>query len=147
VLVNRFDLKSAAVLMDRVQAQSVMLNLIDNAVKFTPAGGKIEIDGRLVEDQAEPRYVELIVSDTGVGIPPPQQHRLFRRFARVHPNNAGEPAGAGLGLAVAQQLATHQGGWLTLKQRPGWSTTFSFGLPLATTDSPFGHSTETLRPN
>lgn len=146
VLVNRFDLKSAPVLMDRVQAQSVMLNLIDNAVKFTPAGGKIEIDGRLVEDQAEPRYVELIVSDTGIGIAAPEQRRLFRRFARVESSDAAQAPGAGLGLAVALQLATRQGGWLTLKQRPGWSTTFAFGLPLAAAGRPFDRSTEQPQP-
>ena len=99
-----------------------LFNLLDNAVKYTPAGGAI----RVSVEQWE-MYVKLNVSDTGKGIPESNQGAVFRRFYReeeVH----GEP-GIGIGLYLAREIVTKQGGYIKVTSKIGKGSTFSVFLP------------------
>ena len=99
-----------------------VFNLLDNAVKYTPAGGTI----RVFVEQWE-MYVKLNVSDTGKGIPESSQAAIFRRFYReeeVH----GEQ-GVGIGLYLTREIITRQGGYIKVTSEPGQGSEFSIMLP------------------
>jgi signal transduction histidine kinase len=129
-LQNHFHLELASMEVDKVKIQSIITNLLDNAIKFTPAGGAIQLSAQCVGDGLEPDYVEILVSDTGIGIPSEEQEKIFDRFYQVQQGPSREVSGVGLGLALARSFAMFHGGWLKHKVLPGWSTTFSLGLPL-----------------
>lgn len=97
-------------------------NLVVNAIKFTPPGGAVTVRGRRRSDA-----VEIQVADTGVGIPPDQQARVFDRF--WHARQQGR-SGAGLGLAIAKGIVEGHGGRIELESTPGQGTVFSVTLPL-----------------
>lgn len=100
-----------------------VFNLLDNAVKYTPAGGAIRVSAEQWE-----MYVKLNVSDTGKGIPESSQAAVFRRFYReeeVH----GEQ-GVGIGLYLAREIVTRQGGYIKLVSEPGRGSEFSIMLPV-----------------
>jgi len=103
-----------------------LLNLVDNAVKYTPAGGKVELtltrrDGR----------AELSVQDTGPGIEPAQLQRIFQPFVRLDEARARVQGGAGLGLAIARSIVVAHGGVLDVESTPGAGSRFIIRLPLA----------------
>jgi heavy metal sensor kinase len=104
----------------------LLLNLIDNAVKFTPARGRIVV--RVSRDSATAR---LDVRDTGVGIAPEAIPHLFERFYRVDPARSRRADGAGLGLALAKWIADCHGATIAVASRPGEGSTFTVNLPLA----------------
>lgn len=106
--------------------------LLDNAVKFTPAGGRIDIDGALVDG-----HVVIRVSDTGVGIPPDDLERVFDRFHRGErqPVGAGDclsSESTGLGLSIARHVVEAHGGLVFATNRPGGGTTITVKLPTMT---------------
>jgi two-component system, OmpR family, sensor kinase len=106
----------------------VFTNLADNALKFTPPGGKVTLSA--MPDGAE---MELSVSDTGPGIPPEALPRLFDRFYQVDASRAGgEGHGAGLGLAIVKEIVEAHGGRISVRSELGHGTTFVIRLPLAT---------------
>jgi heavy metal sensor kinase len=110
--------------------RQLISNLLDNAVKYTPPGGRVVVD----LENREGAYV-LSVSDTGSGIPPEAQARIFERFFRVDKprSRTGEPstgAGAGLGLAIAQSIAKAHGGSLSLERSDPGGSTFIAVLPI-----------------
>jgi signal transduction histidine kinase len=114
--------------LDEVQAderkvKQVVFNLLSNAVKFTPDGGRVEVRARRVGDQAE-----VAVADTGVGIDPADQNRIFQEFQQ-----AGQQDGSGLGLALARSLIALHGGNLGVQSEPGSGSTFTFTLPIRQT--------------
>lgn len=113
---------------DPTRLREVLLNLVDNAVKYTPEGGKMELNASAREGS-----VEVSVSDTGVGIPPENGDLIFEPFYRVKGTTSqrGEPS-TGLGLALAKRLVEAQGGKIGYVSEPGGGTTFTFTLPLAT---------------
>ncbi|NOY44928.1 MAG: PAS domain S-box protein [Deltaproteobacteria bacterium] len=100
----------------------VVENLVSNAVKFTPAGGRVE--ARLERREGG---IDLVVSDTGRGIPPQDRERLFERFFRA--SNAGGTAGSGLGLHIVKLLVDRAGGRLEVESEEGRGTTFRVWLP------------------
>ncbi|HWK80974.1 MAG TPA: ATP-binding protein [Thermomicrobiales bacterium] len=109
--------------LDRVRIEQVLLNLVHNAIKFTPPGGTITIgvergDGVLVTR----------VTDTGVGIPEAEQERLFERFYKS--DKARNSGGTGLGLAIAKNIVLAHGGEISVESRPDEGATFRFTLPL-----------------
>ncbi len=107
---------------DAKWTSEALLNLLDNAVKYTPAGGRIEVTAEAWEAS-----VRVSVADTGRGIPPEEQTAIFRRFYReeaVH----GEP-GVGIGLYLAREIVARQGGFITVKSRPGEGSVFTVSLP------------------
>ena len=101
-----------------------LYNLVDNAVKYTPAGGSVTL--RAVGYEL---FCRIDVTDTGSGIPEAEQARIFQRFYRSP--SAGETEGVGIGLYLARQIAAGQGGYLKVTSRPGEGSTFSLFLPRA----------------
>src|ERR1700688_1282523 len=109
---------------DGMRFKQILMNLIGNAIKFTPEGGRIELIARKAEEQ-----VRLEVRDNGPGIPPQQQQQIFEAFFRVaQTGNATE--GTGLGLAITARLVELHGSKLEIESKPGEGTCFYFFLPL-----------------
>ena len=116
----------ALALADAEQVRQVLSNLIDNAIKYTEAGGRVEI-------ALETKGAEVITSvrDTGVGIPEADLTRVFERFYRVDKARAREAGGTGLGLAIVKHLVEAQGGRVWAESRQPGGTTFFFTLRAA----------------
>jgi NtrC-family two-component system sensor histidine kinase KinB len=117
-----------AVRADLEKSAWVLLNLLANAVRYSPEGGRI-----VVSAAAEPggQAVRVQVQDGGPGIAPEQQQRIFERFAQG-PGSGAEPiAGTGLGLSISREFIVHQGGTLGVESTPGAGSTFYFTLPVA----------------
>ncbi len=111
---------------DRSVLRQALINLVDNAIKYTPVGGEIH-----VRVAAGPKEAVLEVVDSGPGIQPAAANRVFDRFYRG-PDEAGEPAaGVGLGLAIAKWAVEVNGGRLTVDSRPGEGSTFRVSLAAA----------------
>ena len=106
--------------------REVLQNLLDNAVQYTPSGGKIE-----VQAEAGPRDVTVAVSDTGIGIPLADQERIFERFYRVDAARSREVGGTGLGLSIARHIVETLGGKLSVDSEVGHGSQFSFTIPRA----------------
>jgi signal transduction histidine kinase/DNA-binding response OmpR family regulator len=109
--------------MDRDRVLQVLGNLLGNAVKFTPRGGRIAL-----KTEADERHVRFRVEDTGAGIPPEDQPRLFDRFFR---GSRPSGHGAGLGLAIARALVQAHGGRISVESEVGKGTAFEFTIPHA----------------
>jgi two-component system phosphate regulon sensor histidine kinase PhoR len=112
---------------DGDRLQQVLLNLIDNAIKYGRTGGTVRIGGRLVADS----LVEGFVSDDGPGIPTESQPRVFERFYRVDRARSREQGGTGLGLSIVKHIIQTHGGEVDVESQPGRGTTFRFTLPRA----------------
>ncbi|MGA8011178.1 MAG: ATP-binding protein [Candidatus Acidiferrales bacterium] len=108
---------------DGMRLKQILMNLLGNAIKFTPEGGKIELAANRVGD-----LVRLEVRDSGPGIPPEEQNRIFEAFYRLGQNAKGAE-GTGLGLAITQRLVELHGGQLGLESHPGSGSCFHFTLP------------------
>ena len=106
----------------------LILNLLDNAVKYTPAGGEISL--ALARENGN---AEIVVRDTGIGIPESAQPRVFDRFYRVDKARARAMGGAGLGLSIAQWIVEVHGGEISVSSAPGRGSTFTILLPLTQT--------------
>ncbi|MDZ4718537.1 MAG: ATP-binding protein [Roseiflexaceae bacterium] len=112
------------VLADREQLQLILNQLLDNARRYTQAGG-VTISAEQLED-----YIHINISDTGPGIAADQQPLLFTHFYRVDGNSSPE-RGIGLGLVITRQLVERQGGRVWASSQPGSGSTFGFSLPIA----------------
>lgn len=112
--------------VDRTRIRQMLLNLVTNAVKYTPAGGRVLLG--LADDGAT---VTLEVRDTGIGIAPGDLPHVFDRFWRADParTRMGESAGTGLGLAITKWVAEAHGGSIGVQSRPGRGTIFTVTLP------------------
>ncbi len=109
----------------------VLINLMDNASKFTDTGGKIEVvaDEKKINDQSD---IWVSVSDTGTGINPQEQEKIFDRFYQVKTNIlTDKPKGSGLGLSICKEIINHHGGKIWVESKPGEGTTFIFTLPVS----------------
>ncbi len=113
-------------LADEEGVRTILNNLVDNALKHTPAGGQVTIRG-----QSSEREVVVEVQDTGIGIAPQDQARVFERFFRVDKARARELGGTGLGLSIVKHLAQSFGGSVSLVSEPGRGSTFRVHLPRA----------------
>ena len=102
----------------------MFMNLLDNAIKYTPAGGSVS-----VELACEPSSVKIIVSDTGIGIPADQVPHIFERFYRVDKARSRADGGSGLGLAIAKWVAEAHKGSIDLISRSGHGSKFTVSLP------------------
>jgi heavy metal sensor kinase len=111
---------------DKVKLRELFLNLMDNAIKFTPAGGKISLSLVKTEGQAA-----VSVNDTGIGISEEHLPRIFDRFYRVNKTSSAEDAGSGLGLAICKHIVTLHKGQIQVKSTFGKGSTFKITLPLA----------------
>ena len=108
---------------DRDRLKQVLVNLVDNAIKYTQVGGQVRV---LVGTEGDNAFIT--VEDTGIGIDPDHQNRVFERFYRVSPDR-GE-SGAGLGLAIVRSIIHAHGGNVGLRSRPGLGSVFRMELPL-----------------
>ena len=111
---------------DQTRLTQLLINLVDNALKYTPAGGRVTVGLARDADMAL-----LSVADTGIGIPPEHLPRLFERFYRVDAARTRTAGGAGLGLAIAEWIAQAHGGTIAVTSRSGGGSVFSVRLPLA----------------
>jgi two-component system phosphate regulon sensor histidine kinase PhoR len=110
--------------VDRGRIEQVLINLIHNAVKFTPEGGEIVIQAGVTDGK-----LQVSVRDTGVGITAEELPRIFERFYKT--DAARRSAGSGLGLAIAKRIVQGHGGTIWAESTPGHGATFSFTMPLA----------------
>jgi two-component system phosphate regulon sensor histidine kinase PhoR len=134
------------VLTEPERMQQVVTNLVHNAIKFTPAGGRILVSGRMLEvgEDGQPasgsyglapetvpagKWVVLSVQDTGIGIPAEDLDRIFERFYKIDRARSG--GGTGLGLAIAKHIVQAHGGQIWAESREGVGSTFYFTLPTA----------------
>src|SRR5436190_23748774 len=116
---------------DRVVLRQALLNLVDNAIKYSPVGGRIEV--RVAQ---APEGTIIDVSDSGPGIPDELQSRIFDRFYRVDKARSRENGGTGLGLAIAKWAVEVNGGHLTLEPSNGGGSRFRITLPQTAVNSP-----------
>lgn len=109
---------------DATRLEQVLNNLVSNAIKYSPAGGLIEISGRILPDE-----VSVTVSDQGVGIPLEEQAHVFERFYRGARERHQRTPGTGLGLYLAKAIVEAHGGRIGVKSNPGEGAAFTFTLP------------------
>lgn len=117
---------SYEILGDETQLTSMFANLVENAVKYTPRGGRVEVTAG-VEGGRESVVVR--VSDTGIGIPKESVPRIFERFYRVDKARSKETGGTGLGLSIVRHVVNKHGGSVGVESEPGRGTTFTVRLP------------------
>lgn len=110
--------------------EQVMLNLLVNAYKFTPAGGEVTLSASVRDGQ-----IALAVADTGIGIAPEHLGRIFEPFERIETEYSRTQAGAGVGLAVARQLVEMMHGSLTVESAPGLGSVFTVSVPAHARDT------------
>ncbi|MES2750616.1 MAG: ATP-binding protein [Pseudomonadota bacterium] len=115
---------------DAARLRQVLLNLAGNAIKFTPAGGVALI----VEPGIWPGEISFLVRDTGIGIAPEAQQRIFREFEQASDRTARNYGGTGLGLSISERIVKRMGGRITLESAEGDGATFEFSIPLAAAD-------------
>ncbi|MBI3244291.1 MAG: hypothetical protein HYZ49_18585 [Chloroflexi bacterium] len=115
---------------DRARLKQVILNLLDNALKYTPPDGEIIVTVRKGESETRP-YIECSVQDTGEGIPPDDLPHIFDKLYRARRVKGRPVEGSGLGLTIAQQIIRAHGGDITVHSELGKGSTFTFTLPYA----------------
>jgi len=113
--------------------KQILLNLISNAIKFTPAGGRIDVKVWSLDEDAADYRLQISVCDTGIGIAQEDISRLAKPFAQIETQHAKAQAGTGLGLALTKSLVELHGGVFEMESEPGLGTTVSFTLPVTRT--------------
>jgi PAS domain S-box-containing protein len=121
---------------DSARLRQVLLNLAGNAIKFTLSGGVALI----VEPGSEPDEISFMVRDTGIGIAPEAQARIFREFEQANERTARNYGGTGLGLSISERIVKRMGGRITLESKPGVGSTFQVSVPLAASDKANQHT-------
>ena len=106
--------------------RQVLVNLVENAVKYSPNGGLVELELEPTDGR-----VRFVVRDRGLGIPASEHERIFEKFFRLDPNLARGVGGTGLGLYISREIVRRMGGRIRVESRPGSGSTFSFDLPRA----------------
>jgi signal transduction histidine kinase len=115
----------------------VLFNLLDNAVRFTPSGGRVTVTASRHDGS-----VDVAVADTGPGIRAEHLPRVFERFYRVDEARSRDDGGTGIGLAIARSVVEAHGGRIWAESRPGEGSTFTFELPVASSAGPSGSERE-----
>jgi signal transduction histidine kinase len=116
----------AQVSADPDKLRQVLINLIDNAVKYSPEGGRVDVE-------VEPRDsgIRVVIRDQGIGIPGNEQQRIFGKFYRVDPQLSRGVGGTGLGLYICRELVRRMQGRITVESREGTGSKFCVDLPMA----------------
>jgi PAS domain S-box-containing protein len=120
------------VIGDATRLRQVLLNLAGNAIKFTSTGGVALI----VEPGIWPNEISFLVRDTGIGVAPEAQQRIFREFEQADDRIARNYGGTGLGLSISDRIVKRMGGRIALQSEPGAGSTFEVSIPLAAADGP-----------
>ncbi len=128
--VQEIELTGSWFVADRMRISQVLINLLGNAVKFTPAKGRITLSVREQERAGGECRVSFAVRDTGSGIPREDQERVFRSFEQASDNNPARQQGTGLGLSISRRLVQMMGSSIQLESEPGEGSTFSFSILL-----------------
>lgn len=124
VSLEASPLEECTVFGDDVQLCQLLFNILDNAIKYTPAGGRVTVQGELREGDCV-----LAVSDTGIGIPAADLPLILDRFYRVDKSRNGETGGTGLGLAISKAVVEGHGGSISIRSVAGAGTTVEIRLP------------------
>jgi signal transduction histidine kinase len=109
---------------DSARLRQVLVNLVENAIKYSPDGGRVEV--RVRDD---PRHVQIDVTDEGLGIPVTEQDRIFEKFYRLDAEMTRGVGGSGLGLYISREIIEQMGGRISVDSSPGSGSTFSIELP------------------
>ncbi len=124
-ITNLVGEKAPLIKADKDRLAQIFVNILDNAVKFTPENGKVNVDAKETDG-----YVVTTISDTGIGIPKEEIERLGERFYRVDKNRSRELGGTGLGLSIVKHLMIAHGGKMEITSQPGRGTKVSLFFPL-----------------
>ncbi|WP_099883905.1 PAS domain S-box protein [Synechococcus sp. 65AY6A5] len=126
----------ATLVGDPNRLRQILANLLSNAIKFTPQGEVVvTVEAQEQDPQAQVQWVSFQVQDTGIGIPPEKQDRLFKPFSQVDSSISRQYGGTGLGLAISQRLCQLMGGTIWVQSQPGQGSTFGFRIPLKLPDA------------
>ncbi len=126
----------ATLVGDPNRLRQILANLLSNAIKFTPQGEVVvTVEAQERDPQAQVQWVGFQVQDTGIGIPPEKQDRLFKPFSQVDSSISRQYGGTGLGLAISQRLCQLMGGTIWVQSQPGQGSTFGFRIPLRIPDA------------
>ena len=126
IINESFDAAMQKVMADQGRLEQVVVNLLENAIKYTPDGGSVRL---FAEDDGD--FVKVSVADTGIGIPFRDLPRIFERFYRVDEARTREQGGTGLGLAIVKHIVQLHGGSVSVTSRSGHGSLFSFTLKKA----------------
>jgi signal transduction histidine kinase len=121
-----------AVMADREELIMALTHLVDNATKFTLAGGRVTVSARPVAAEDGSMLVEIAVQDTGIGIPAELHAKIFERFYQVDSSTTRQFGGVGIGLAAVKRIVEAHGSRVLVESEPGKGSTFRFHLPVAT---------------
>ena len=125
-IVKKIPAEAPKIMADRDRLAQILLNIVDNAVKFTPAGGTVTVTA----SSEEQGCLTVRIADTGIGIPKGEIPRLGERFYRVDKTRSRELGGTGLGLSIVKHLMKAHGGRMAIDSTPGHGTTVSLFLPI-----------------
>jgi PAS domain S-box-containing protein len=127
---------------DELRLKQALINLLDNAVKFTPEGGEVKLEVSLVPNQNSPSFqdVSFAVTDNGIGIPPKDQPRLFQAFVQLDSSLTRQYAGTGLGLALVKRIVDLHGGSVEVESEPQVGSCFTLRLPYQAGQQPVTNS-------
>jgi signal transduction histidine kinase len=118
---------------DRDRIEQAVVNLLTNALKFTPEGGRVSLSARVVGPM-----VEVVVEDTGIGIPASKLETIFERFSQADSSTTRRYGGTGIGLSLVREIASHHGGEVTVDSTEGKGSRFTLRLALGTSHLPTG---------
>lgn len=125
-LLTSCSVEKLDVLVDPVRIRQVLINLLDNAIKFTESGGRISVDARIVG-----AHVQVEIQDTGCGVRTGDRERIFDRFTQSDPTTSRVYGGAGLGLAISREIVEMHGGSIGVNAPEGHGSCFWFTVPRA----------------
>lgn len=128
--VRQDNLAAATVLGDNLRLSQVLVNLLSNALKFTPAGGQVTLEARQIAAGEREITLAFTVSDTGIGISEAFQARLFEPFEQEQAATTRQYGGTGLGLAISQSFVKMMGGEISVRSKPGEGSQFTVRLTL-----------------
>lgn len=135
--VKRSGAIPTVITTDRLRLRQILVNLLDNAIKFT-GRGTVRLTVRQVIRSGSGSLLQFAVTDTGIGMTAAEMARLFEPFYRAGAGDSDRPSGTGLGLAICDRLARRLGGEIVVQSTPGEGSTFLFSLPVGAVDDPSG---------
>jgi signal transduction histidine kinase len=141
VKISKKVAKLPAILADELKVKQVLYNLLSNAAKFTPDGGRVTVSSVVRNGNREGQgWLVVKVSDTGIGIDPVNHERIFAPFEQVGEDSQARNEGTGLGLSLTKRLVELQGGKISVVSQPGQGSTFTFTLPIIFAAKPVAYA-------